>query len=51
MTSETSVPREIYVAFGIFNYVSAPQCLVTVKKATGGEVQGRYAVDGDAGNG
>lgn len=35
MTSESSVPSEKDQAFGIFNYVSAPQGLVTVKNAAG----------------
>ena len=35
MTSESSVPSEKDRAFGIFNYVSAPQGLVTVKNAAG----------------
>ena len=35
MTSESSVHSEKDQAFGIFNYVSAPQGLVTVKNAAG----------------
>ena len=35
MASETSVPCEVHNAFEIFNYVPAPQGLVTVKYATG----------------